>query len=199
VIYAEDTRVISKLLTKYGLRKSVFRLDAATEIKKAEEIIERLENGEHVVYVSDAGTPGISDPGSRLVSAVREKVSKSDFDTKIEVIPGPSALTSALSIAGLDTEHFTFLGFLPHKKGRQTALKLLAASPIPVVLYESPHRILKLLEELLHLSEQCRIVIARELTKVHEEILSGTPTELLSHFAEHPNTVRGEFVVIVTP
>lgn len=205
VIYAEDTRVISKLLARYEIKKPLQRLDATTESKKADEVIARLEGGEHVVYVSDAGTPGISDPGSRLVAHVREQVKRSNLFT-IEAIPGPSALMAALSIAGLDTEHFTFMGFLPHKKGRQTALKALAEmvrkdSPqggIPVVLYESPHRILKLLEELVQ-HQVLNITIARELTKVHEEIISGTPTELLAHFTLHPNTVRGEFVVIVTP
>ena len=194
VIYAEDTRVISKLLARYEIKKPLQRLDATTEGKKAEEVIGRLEGGEHVVYVSDAGTPGISDPGSRLVAAVREQLPT----TIIEAIPGASALTTALSIAGLDTEHFTFLGFLPHKKGRQTALKALAKSEIPVVLYESPHRILKLLEELQTL-EIASVAIARELTKMHEEMLSGTPAELLAHFVEQPDTVRGEFVVIVSP
>lgn len=198
VIYAEDTRVTSKLLSKYGHRKSIFRLDAVTEAKKAEEIIRRLEVGEHVVYVSDAGTPGISDPGARLVAAVRAQVKRSDLFTKIEAIPGPSALTAALSISGLDTAAFTFLGFLPHKKGRQTALKKIAQSDIPVVLYESPHRILKLLKELVALTIS-KVTIARELTKVHEEVLSGTPTELLAHFSSHPASVRGEFVVIVSP
>jgi 16S rRNA (cytidine1402-2'-O)-methyltransferase len=194
VIYAEDTRVISKLLARYEIKKPLQRLDATTESKKAEEVIGRLENGEHVVYVSDAGTPGISDPCTRLVAAVREQ----SPEAKIEAIPGASALTAALSIAGVDTSTFTFLGFLPHKKGRQTALKKIAESEIPVVLYESPHRIEKLLEE-LGVLEVSKVVIARELTKIHEEILSGTPTELLAHFATHPSTVRGEFVVIVVP
>jgi 16S rRNA (cytidine1402-2'-O)-methyltransferase len=197
VIYAEDTRVISKLLARYEIKKPLQRLDAATELKKADEIIARLESGEHVVYVSDAGTPGISDPGSRLVARVREQVKRSNLFT-IEAIPGASALTAALSIAGLDTEHFTFLGFLPHKKGRQTLLKKIAESEIPVVLYESPHRILKLLTELETVTG-ARVTLARELTKVHEEIVSGTPTELLAHFAAHPDTVRGEFVVIISP
>src|SRR3989338_8960756 len=128
VIYAEDTRVISKLLSHYGLKKSVFRLDAATEIKKADEIINRLEAGEHVAFVSDAGTPGISDPGARLVAHVRERLP----EATIEAIPGPSALTAALSIAGLSTDRFLFLGFLPHKKGRQTALKEIAQCTVPV-------------------------------------------------------------------
>jgi len=198
VIYAEDTRVISKLLARYEIKKPLQRLDAATESKKADDIIARLLAGERVVYVSDAGTPGISDPGTRLVAAVRAHVLKSNFNTKIEAIPGASALTAALSIAGLDAASFTFLGFLPHKKGRQTALKKLSESEIPVVLYESPHRILKLLEELLAL-EVSRVTVARELTKIHEELISGSVEEVQAHFAAHPDAVRGEFVVIVTP
>lgn len=192
VIYAEDTRVVSKLLARYEIKKPLQRLDATTESKKAEEIVARLESGEHVVYVSDAGTPGISDPGSRLVARARAA------GAQIEAIPGASALTAALSIAGLASDAFTFFGFLPHKKGRQTLLKKIAEGDIPVVLYESPHRILKLLEELAQ-HQVSHVIIARELTKVHEELISGTPTELLAHFAAHPDTVRGEFVAIVTP
>ncbi len=200
VIYAEDTRVISKLLARYEIKKPLQRLDAATETKKAEEIIARLEAGEHVAFVSDAGTPGISDPGQRLIAAVRSREASGEVgrNIKIEAIPGASALTAALSIAGIDSSEFTFLGFLPHKKGRQTALKKLAASEIPVVLYESPHRILKLLKELEAIAV-ARVTLARELTKIHEEVISGTPSELLAHFALHSDTVRGEFVVIVTP
>lgn len=192
VIYAEDTRVTSKLLSKYEIKKSLQRLDAATELKKADEIITRLENGEHVVFVSDAGTPGISDPGSRLVARVREQLP----DANVEALPGPSALTAALSISGVEINEFVFLGFLPHKKGRQTALKKMSESEFPTVLYESPHRILKLLQE-LETFQASRVVIARELTKMHEEIILGTPSELLEHFSKHPSSVRGEFVVIV--
>ncbi len=194
VIYAEDTRVISKLLARYEIKKPLQRLDAATEAKKAEEILARLEAGEHVVYVSDAGTPGVSDPGARLVAQVRALAP----EITIEAIPGPSALTAAISIAGLEATGFTFLGFLPHKKGRQTALKKMAGSEIPVVLYESPHRILKLLEELAH-HQVSRVVVARELTKMHEEVISGSVEETQAHFAAHPDAVRGEFVVIVVP
>lgn len=197
VIYAEDTRVISKLLARYEIKKPLRRLDAATEIKKADEIIARLEAGEHVVFVSDAGTPSISDPGARLVARVREQVKRLNLFT-IEAIPGASALTTALSIAGLDANEFTFLGFLPHKKGRQTALKKLTESEISIVLYESPHRILKLLNEFVQ-HQVLHIIVARELTKIHEEVVSGTPAEVLSHFTAHPDTVRGEFVVIVSP
>ncbi len=200
VVYAEDTRVTLKLLNHYGLRKSVFRLDAATETKKADEVIARLEVGEHIVYVTDAGTPGISDPGAKLVAHVRTELP----EMKIETIPGPSAITAALSISGISATSFTFLGFLPHKKGRQTALKKVAAmvrpgSPqgeIPIVLYESPHRILKLLAELGKLAPQSRVTIARELTKIHEEVLVGGPLELAEKL-ENKKAVRGEFVVIV--
>lgn len=193
VIYAEDTRVISKLLARYDIQKPLQRLDAITELKKADDIIVRLERGERVTFVSDAGTPGISDPGTRLVAQVRKLAPHAT----IEAIPGASALTTALSISGIDTTTFTFLGFLPHKKGRQTALKKIAESEIPVVLYESPYRIVKLLKELSSLVG-ARVTLARELTKMHEEIVSGTPREVLAHFAAHPSTVRGEFVVIVT-
>jgi len=200
VIYAEDTRVISKLLARYEIKKPLQRLDATTEIKKADEIIARLEVGEHIAFVSDAGTPGISDPGARFVAHVRKHLVQHRVSDKvrIEAIPGASALTATLSIAGLDATGFTFLGFLPHKKGRQTALKKLVTSEIPTVLYESPHRILKLLKELETLPV-ARVTLARELTKIHEEVISGTPTELLEHFVAHPDTVRGEFVVIVSP
>ena len=191
VIYAEDTRVIAKLLSHYGLRTSVQRLDAATELKKAEEIVGRLEGGEHVALVSDAGTPGISDPGARLVSYVREH----SPETKIETIPGPSAITAALSIAGITGDAFTFLGFLPHKKGRHTMLAQVAASQIPVVLYESPHRILKLLGELAaHNVPEVRI--GRELTKMHEEFLCGAPLDVAEDLKKR-GAARGEFVVIV--
>jgi 16S rRNA (cytidine1402-2'-O)-methyltransferase len=193
VMYAEDTRVISKLLARYEISKPLQRLDAATEREKAKEIIARLEMGEKVVFVSDAGTPGVSDPGAHLVRTVREKLP----ETRIEAIPGASALTVALSIAGLQSDSFTFLGFLPHKKGRQTALKEIAASKIPVVLYESPHRILKLLTEFASVDVR-RVSIGRELTKLHEEMLVGEPAALAADL-EKRGAARGEFVVIVEP
>jgi 16S rRNA (cytidine1402-2'-O)-methyltransferase len=189
VIYAEDTRVTAKLLAKYEIQKPVFRLDEAKEAIKANEVIDRLEKGENIVYVSDAGTPGISDPGARLVRAVRA-AGHSPI-----AIPGPSALTAALSIAWISGHEFIFLGFLPHKKGRQKALKSIAEEKRAVILYESPHRILKLLEE-LEIAGERRIVVARELTKIHEEVVSGSAYELRMRL-ETSGTARGEFVVIV--
>lgn len=191
VIYAEDTRVVSKLLTTYEIEKSLQRLDAATEGKKASEIVARLEAGERVVYVSDAGTPGISDPGARLVAQVREALPAAT----IEAIPGASALTAALSIAGIADDRFLFLGFLPHKKGRHTLLSRIGESEVPVVLYESPHRILKLLSELAA-HNIARVTIARELTKMHEEVIAGEPMELAAQL-EARGAARGEFVVII--
>jgi 16S rRNA (cytidine1402-2'-O)-methyltransferase len=192
VIYAEDTRVISKLLAHYGLKKPLQRLDAATEAKKAGEVAERLGAGEWVAYVSDAGTPGISDPGARLVAHVRAHVP----EATIEALPGPSSVTAALSISGISSDSFVFLGFLPHKKGRQSALKDIMKSTIPVVLFESPHRILKLLKEIAALAPQCRVTVAKELTKMHEGVFLGTPLEV-SNQLEKGKAAKGEYVVIV--
>ena len=189
-IFCEDTRVISKLLAKYEIKKPLYRLDSIKELRRVDEIVERLQTGERLVFVTDAGTPGVSDPGGRLVKGVRDALP----NAKIEAIPGPSALTAALSIAGLDSPEFTFLGFLPHKKGRQTALKKIMESEIDVILYESPHRILKLLKELGDRS----LTIGRELTKMHEEIVTGTATEVAQSLTTR-DAVRGEFVVIVHP
>lgn len=191
-IYAEDTRVAGKLLSRFEIATPVFRLDAAKESQKAGEIAARLERGERVAYITDAGTPGISDPGGRLVAAVRIL----SPETKIEAIPGPSAITAALSIAGIDESEFLFLGFLPHKKGRRTAVERLAHSAYTTVLYESPHRIMKLLRELREVLPEREVVIARELTKMHEEVICGTP-EALEEILEKKNTARGEFVVII--
>jgi len=191
VIYAEDTRVISKLLARYEISKPLQRLDAATEDKKAKEVIERLEAGEKIAFVSDAGTPGISDPGARLVARVREFAPEQN----IEAIPGASALAAAVSIAGLQSDAFIFLGFLPHKKGRQTAIRNIASLELPVILYESPHRAVKLLEELAAAGIQ-KVGVARELTKMHEEFLLGEPHTVAADLAQR-KVERGEFVVIV--
>lgn len=193
VIFCEDTRVTSKLLSKYGIvGKPLVRCDERMELKVVEKAIALLEEGKNIALVSDAGTPGISDPGARLISEIGHRMS----DFRVVAIPGPSALTAALSIAGLAQGEFTFLGFLPHKKGRQTALKEIAASERPVVLYESPHRIEKLLSELQAVAPERMVTIARELTKIYEQVLTGTPGELWARL-ETDGSARGEFVVIV--
>lgn len=192
VIYAEDTRVAGKLLSRFEIATPVFRLDAAKESQRVGEIVSRLERGERVAYITDAGTPGISDPGGRLVSAVRAEIP----EAKIVAVPGPSAITAALSIAGVHESEFLFLGFLPHKKGRRTAMKEIAHSVYTTVLYESPHRIMKLLRELREVLPEREVIIARELTKVHEEVIRGTP-KVLEDMLEKKQAVRGEFVVII--
>jgi len=191
VIFAEDTRVAKKLLAKYEIDTPVHRLDAHTEAKGAAEIIERIKEGQKVAYVSDAGTPGVSDPGARLVARAREA------GARVETIPGPSSVTAALAIAGVSGDSFTFLGFLPHKKGRQTALRGIAETERLVVLFESTHRIGKLLNELHEYIPGRTVTIARELTKVHEEVLTGAPNELLGVLTEYPEKQKGEFVVLV--
>lgn len=193
VVYCEDTRVTKKLLARYEIATPTRRLDANVEARVAEEVIERLAAGEQVAYCSDAGTPGISDPGARLVAAVREALP----DATIEAIPGPSALVAALSIAGLPADAFTFYGFLPHKKGRQTLLKKIAADKGMAVLYESSHRILKLLEELAAAAPAREVAVARELTKKFEEVVRGAPGELYARFAAAPMHTKGEFVVVI--
>jgi len=193
VIYCEDTRVTKKLLGRYEITTPLRRLDANTEMKGAGEILKRLASGERVAYCTDAGTPSISDPGYRLVAAVREA------GFTVEAIPGPSALATALSIAGVPADSFRFFGFLPHKKGRQTLLKEIAAEERTIVLYESSHRILKLLAELAATIGERKLSVVREVTKKFEEVQLGTAADLGALFALHPEHTKGEFVIIVSP
>lgn len=193
VVYAEDTRVAHRLLAHFDIETPVRRLDAFKERDKAPEVAERLERGERIAYITDAGTPGISDPGGRLVSLVRTHAP----EAAIETVPGASAVTAALSIAGISADDFLFLGFLPHKKGRVKALQYIAASPHTVVLYESPHRIEKLLRGLAEVAPNRKVTLARELTKIYEEAIIGLPVELLKTLEDEPQKKRGEFVVIV--
>jgi len=194
VVACEDTRVTKKLLSHYDIHTPTVSFHANSGTKGFEKIIKLLDEGKHVALVSDAGTPGVSDPGLELVSVVREKFS----DIKIEAIPGASALAAALSIAGLRAASFVFYGFLPVKKGRETLFKEIAANEQASIFYESPHRILKTLTSLAtHLPAGRRVGIYRELTKMFEESLIGTPTEVLHILTSDPQKQRGEFVVIV--
>lgn len=194
IIYCEDTRVTKKLLDRYEIKTPLRRLDAHVEAQKASEVVDRLVAGEHVAYVTDAGTPTISDPGYRLVAVVRDALGDG---AHIEAIPGPSALVAALSVAGVPSDAFLFLGFLPHKKGRSTLLKRISETEETVVLYESSHRFIKLLGELAtHVGER-PLMVAREITKKFEEVRTGSARDIADFFAKHPQQVRGEFVVIV--
>ena len=189
-ILCEDTRVTSKLLARYEISKPLIRCDEKMEEAAAKQVINLLHEDKRVALVSDAGTPGVSDPGSRLVAPLRRFAP----EAKIEAIPGPSALTAALSIAGLEDGEFLFMGFLPHKKGRQTKMKEVLASKVPVVLYESPHRVVKLLDGL----GERNVSIGRELTKLHEEWLEGRGVDNSKELTRR-GEIRGEFVVIVHP
>jgi 16S rRNA (cytidine1402-2'-O)-methyltransferase len=194
VIFCEDTRVTGKLLSHYDIHTPTRRYDAHASVARHEEICDRLEKGEKVALVTDAGTPCVSDPGYRIINQIRKELP----DVTIEVIPGPSALTAALATAGLATAEFVFLGFLPHKKGRQTLFKEIGESERAVVLYESPHRLIKTLESLvLVLVPDRRIAVARELTKIYESVVRGTAAEVLAYYTEHADEIRGECVVII--
>ena len=190
-ILCEDTRVTSVLLKQYNVIKHLISFNAVSETGKIPAIIERLRNGQSYALVSDSGTPGISDPGVRLISAVMKQ--------GIEVIPvpGATALISALTISGLPTDSFVFEGFLPQKKGRQKKLKELAEEKRTIVLYESSHRILKLIDEMVEYIPERFIVVCRELTKKFEETWRGYPFEIKESLVS--KIIKGEFVVVIAP
>ena len=197
LILCEDTRVTKRLLSKYEIDTKTMSYHAQSKLSKVDKIFALLEEGKNLALVSDAGTPCISDPGVLLVSQVREKFGDA---VAIVPIPGPSALITALSAAGVSVAEFTFLGFLPHKKGRETLFKEIAEARRVMAFYESPHRILKSLESLEKFCGGMRkIIVARELTKIYEQFVRGTVTEVRTHFEKNPDRVRGEFVVIVLP
>lgn len=196
VVLCEDTRVTGKLLHHYEIKAKMISYHANSKLSRTEKIIELLQEGKDLALVSDAGTPTISDPGVQLIQVISEQ---SDLDIEIIPIPGVTAITTALSVAGLAGNQFTFFGFLPHKKGRQTLFAEIAECKRVSVFYESPHRITKTLDALVEVLDEDRVVvIGRELTKMYEQILRGTPQEIRDYFQENPGKVRGEFVVMVS-
>src|ERR1035437_8759283 len=206
LILCEDTRVTKKLLDKYNINKPTMSYHAQSKLAKTDKIFELLGAGKNRALVSDAGTPGISDPGALLVSQIKEKfnparqdLAESNLRYGVDVIPAPgaTALITALSASGLPTHEFTFLGFLPHKKGRETLFKEISAAKRTMVFYESPHRILKTLESLQKFCPDKKVCLARELTKIYEEFKTGSATELLEYLTKNPVKQKGEFTVIV--
>jgi len=193
VIFAEDTRVTKKILQYYGISKQVLRYDEHVAARAHGSIAKLLGNGTSIALVSDAGTPAIADPGSRLIAYVCEQMP----EVRIVPIPGPSALVTALSASGISADAFTFLGYPPHKKGRKTFFEGLRGITIrPLVLYESPHRLQRTLLSLASaLGKDTPLVIAKELTKIHEELWRGTCTEAMRYFVDKKG--KGEFVLIV--
>ena len=175
---------------------------AQSKLSKVEKIFEMLEAGKNLALVSDAGTPTISDPGCMLVAQVRERfaIPRPGLGVHVEIIPipGPSAVLAALSVSGFPSSEFVFLGFLPHKKGRETLFKEIALSKRTIVFYESPHRMEKTLSSLAeHLEPERKVLVAREITKMFEENVHGTLAEVVAYFLAHPEHIRGEFVVVV--
>lgn len=190
VVAAEDTRRTGLLLKHFGISRPLLSYFQFNEARRSEEIIERLKRGEKVALVTDAGSPGISDPGERVVKATLAA------GLRVESVPGPSALVAALTASGLDTEEFHFIGFLAHKSGqRRRKLEALKSFAGTLILYESPYRMEKLLEELNEVFPERPIVLARELTKKFEEYLRGKPADLLGEVRRRPR--KGEFVVLV--
>ena len=199
LIICEDTRETHKILEKYAINKPTMSYHSQSKLAKVDKILELLSEGKNLALVSDAGTPTISDPGAMLVSKIKEKFSNGDEgDITVVPIPGASAVISALSASGLPTHEFTFLGFLPHKKGRETLFKEIATSDRTMVFYESPHRILKTLESLVKFCPNKKVCVARELTKIYEEFKTGSPAEILEYFNKNTDKQRGEFTVIVS-
>ncbi|GAD05555.1 rRNA small subunit methyltransferase I [Porphyromonas crevioricanis JCM 15906] len=190
LILAEDTRTSSVLLQKYGIHKPMLSHHKFNEHRTVQSVIERIEAGEEVALISDAGTPGISDPGFMLSRACAEA------GIEVDCLPGPCAFVPALVASGLPCDRFVFEGFLPMKKGRQTRLVSLAEETRTVVIYESPYRVLRTLQQL---AEHCGLerpaAACRELTKLHQEIKRGSLEELIAHFSETPP--RGEFVLVI--
>lgn len=192
IVLCEDTRVTKRLFEKHGISTQMLSYHAQSGDTRVDLILEKIEEGKNIALVTDAGTPGISDPGSLLISTIREKFP----ELKIVSIPGASALTAALSIAGVPTHEFIFLGFMPHKKGRETLFNEIAESERTMVFYESTHRILKTLESLVKINKKVSIV--REITKIYEEVLQGSAEDVLKTLVEIPEKQKGEFVVIVS-
>ena len=192
LIAAEDTRHARKLLSRHDIHTTVTSYHGHNERAKAESIASEVEGGKKVALISDAGMPGVSDPGFRVVEECARR------GLEVEVVPGPSSLTAAMSLSGLPLAGFRYEGFIPRKRGeRRSRLAYLLREGEALVFYEAPHRILETLGDLAELAPERAVVLTRELTKVHEEVLRGTAGELLASLEE--GEPRGEFVVIVAP
>ena len=189
LIAAEDTRVSRKLLSHYDIQSPLIAYHDKNERSQAEKLVKRLIAGENIALVSDAGTPCISDPGYRLIHLARK------MDIEVIVIPGPSAVTAALSISGIPTDHYYFEGFLPAKKGRKTRFELLESLPATIVIYESPLRVLRTLKDIERYWGDRAVSICRELTKIYEETFVGKITDAMQYYEKFKP--KGEFVIMV--
>ncbi len=191
-ILAEDTRNSGQLLKHLNISKPLYSHHAHNEHTGVPGVIKMLKEGKSLALISDAGTPGISDPGYLLVKACV------DNGIEVESLPGATAFVPALVNSGFPTDRFVYEGFLPHKKGRQTRWKALAEEERTIVLYESPHRLVKALEQIIEFISPDRFVlVGREISKLHEQMVRGTATEVLAYFVAHPDKVRGEIVIVI--
>lgn len=191
VILAEDTRITARLLARYGIRKPLVSHHKYNEAARIDDVARRIAAGEAVALVTDSGMPGVSDPGARLVRACRER------GLPVTAAPGPSALATAIALGGIESSGFVFGGFLPHKSGaRRRTLARLASAGLPIVLYESPYRLLKLMGEITDTLTSAQVFVGRELTKKFEELTHGTPDTITAAYRHR--TVKGELVVIVS-
>lgn len=191
-IACEDTRVTVKLLNAYGIKKPLFAVHQHATANRISLIVERLNKGEDIAYVSDAGTPGVNDPGGKLVEEAM------GYGVKVEPIPGASALTAVISVCGFPMERYTYLGFAPHKKGRQTFFRELAENTVAAVFFESTHRLLKTLEALKdNLHPKRMVCVGRELTKMHETVYRGTSEQVLEQVKSTSD--KGEAVLVIAP
>jgi len=189
VILAEDTRTSGKLLKHHHINKPLQSYHIHNEHKNVEHLVQRMGQGETFALISDAGTPAISDPGFLLV---REAIAAG---INVDCLPGATAFVPALVNSGLPSDKFVFEGFLPHKKGRQTRLKVLAEEERTIILYESPHRLIKCLEQLKEFCGDRQVSVSRELTKMFEETVRGSLSEVIAYFSE--KGIKGEFVVVL--
>lgn len=195
-VLCEDTRLTRKLLSHFDIHTPTLSYHANSDDSKDEKVLGLLREGKNLALVSDAGTPAISDPGTKLVAEVRAEFGR---EVSIIAIPGPSALTAALSVSGLPSSDFLFLGFLPHKKGRATLFEEIAASTRTTVFYESPHRLMKTLDALVEKLEPERtLVVSREISKIYEEVVSDSAEQVRAFFLANEEKIRGEFVLMVS-
>lgn len=191
LIACEDTRVTRKLLDHYEITVPTTAIHHHSKEEKLLYIVEQLKSGKNIAYVSDAGTPGISDPGNQLVAVAVEN------NIDVVPIPGASALGAIVSVAGIDLQRFTFLAYPPHKKGRHTFFEKVSMSEIPVIYYDSVHRVVKNLKLLQEKKPDAQVIVGRELTKMFEEIKRGSAEIVIDYFESNPQVLKGEFVVIV--
>jgi len=193
LILCEDTRVTQKILSYYQIKKPTISFHKFSKENKYQKIFDLLNEGKNLALVSDAGTPAISDPGAFLIKEIKENV----LDVKIISIPGPSSLISAVSIAGLSLDQFVFLGFPPQKKGRKTFFEELIRYEIPIVFFESKHRILKTLENIHEVLPNKEVFLVKEITKINEKYFEGKAIDIIKELNKDQNLLKGEFVIVL--